>query len=81
MVFINSCIFQDNDHFMILYFSQSVLSVFRALHTLERTVDRCTLYLDLDENKLVFVFHCKHGNSANPNLYRYQTFIDTSPFF
>lgn len=37
------------------------MSVFRALPTLEKTVDHCTLSLNLEENKLVFVFYCKHG--------------------
>lgn len=59
---------------IVFYFSQSVLSVFRALHTLERTVDRCALNLDLDENKLVFVFHCKHGELVTKLLvYMYST--------
>lgn len=40
---------------------QSCTSVFRALPTLEKTVDHCKLTLNLEENKLVFVFYCKHG--------------------
>ena len=40
---------------------QSCLAVFKALSTLEKTVDRCRLHLDPDENKLVFIFHCKHS--------------------
>eukprot|EP00731_Ephydatia_muelleri_P023397 Em0015g980a len=40
---------------------KSCTSVFRALPTLEKTVDHCKLTLNLEENKLVFVFYCKHG--------------------
>lgn len=40
---------------------QSCLSVFRALTTLERTVDHCRVKLDLKLSKLVFIFHCRHG--------------------
>jgi len=28
-------------------------------------VDHCRLYLDPEENKLVFVFHCRHGRVRN----------------
>lgn len=40
---------------------QSCVSVFKALSTLEKTVDRCSFYLDSRHTKLVFVFHCRHG--------------------
>lgn len=47
---------------------KSCVSVFKALSTLEKTVDHCRLQLDLQENKLVFVFHCKHGITKTHNL-------------
>ena len=28
-------------------------------------MDHCRLYLDPEENKLVFVFHCRHGRVRN----------------
>jgi hypothetical protein len=40
---------------------QSVLSVFRSLSTLEKTVDYFSLYIDCKLSKLVFIFHCRHG--------------------
>ena len=54
---------------------QSCVSVFKALSTLEKTVDRCSFYLDSQHAKLVFVFHCRHGKdsacpvSSNTALY------------
>lgn len=47
---------------------KSCTSVFRALPTLEKTVDHCKLTLDLEENKLVFVFYCRHGIVKTHNL-------------
>lgn len=47
---------------------KSCLAVFKALSTLEKTVDRCRLHLDPDENKLVFIFHCKHSIMKTHNL-------------
>ena len=40
---------------------QSVLSVFRSLSTLEKTVDHFSLSINTKLCKLVFIFHCRHG--------------------
>ena len=44
---------------------QSCLTVFRALSSLEKTVDYFTLTLNLKLSKLVFIFHCRHGEQCN----------------
>ena len=65
---------------------QSCVSVFKALSTLEKTVERCSFYLDAQQNKLVFVFHCRHGEatsslcsleSASPLEFMYPGIIKT----
>ena len=43
---------------------QSVLSVFRSLSTLEKTVDYFSLSINCKLSKLVFIFHCRHGTYA-----------------
>eukprot|EP00117_Sycon_ciliatum_P030720 scpid77246/ scgid0108/ Cell cycle checkpoint control protein RAD9A; DNA repair exonuclease rad9 homolog A; Rad9-like protein len=48
--------------------AKSCLSVFRSLATLEKTVDRCSIDLDVLAAKLVFVLHCKHGITKTYNL-------------
>lgn len=45
----------------ILSFFQSCLTVFKSLVTLEKTVERCRLVLDVELDRLVFQLHCKHG--------------------
>lgn len=43
------------------------VSVFKALSTLEKTVDHCRI-LDEEQSKLVFIFHCRHGKVKTHNL-------------
>lgn len=40
---------------------QSCLTVFKSLSTLEKTVEKCRLSLDLEANRLIFQLCCKHG--------------------
>ncbi|XP_071790558.1 cell cycle checkpoint control protein RAD9A-like [Asterias amurensis] len=47
---------------------KSCLSVFKSLSTLEKTVDKCQMHLDLKECRLVFLLYCKHGIVKTYNL-------------
>ena len=37
------------------------MSVFKSLSNLEKTVEKCLISLQNDEDKLVFKLYCKHG--------------------
>ena len=40
---------------------QSILSVFRSIGNLEKTVETCTMSLPLSESLLIIELRCKHG--------------------
>ena len=40
---------------------QSIVSMYRVLASMEKTVDHCNISVDELDCKLVLVFHCKHG--------------------
>lgn len=48
--------------------TKSCLTVFKSLVTLEKTVERCRLVLDVELDRLVFQLHCKHGIVKTYNL-------------
>ncbi|MED6231404.1 hypothetical protein ATANTOWER_028332 [Ataeniobius toweri] len=47
---------------------KSVLTVFRSLATLEKTVEKCHISLDEQKDRLTFTLHCKHGLLKTHNL-------------
>uniref|UniRef100_A0A8D0L812 Cell cycle checkpoint control protein RAD9A n=1 Tax=Sphenodon punctatus TaxID=8508 RepID=A0A8D0L812_SPHPU len=47
---------------------QSVLPVFRCLNTLERNVEKCSVYTNLNECYVVFQLFCRHGIVKTHNL-------------
>ncbi|XP_013413534.1 cell cycle checkpoint control protein RAD9A [Lingula anatina] len=47
---------------------KSCLTVFKSLSTIERTVDRCKISLNLQESRLVFQLYCRHGIVKTHNL-------------
>lgn len=61
----NRCFFNsfkhDSDTTSCKLISKCLLSVFRALSSLEKSVDYCVVTLDSSSYKLTFVFHCKYG--------------------
>ena len=40
---------------------QSIVSMYRGLASMEKTVDHCNIFVDELDCKLVLVFYCKHG--------------------
>ncbi|XP_034739872.1 cell cycle checkpoint control protein RAD9A isoform X2 [Etheostoma cragini] len=47
---------------------KSVQAVFRSLASLEKTVEKCHIELDDQNNRLTFTLHCKHGLMKTHNL-------------
>ncbi|RVE67291.1 hypothetical protein OJAV_G00101610 [Oryzias javanicus] len=47
---------------------KSVQSVFRSVATLEKTVEKCHIELDEENDRLTFTLHCKHGLLKTHNL-------------
>ncbi|KAG7518552.1 hypothetical protein JOB18_036834 [Solea senegalensis] len=47
---------------------KSVQAVFRSLASLEKTVEKCHIELDMKKNRLTFTLHCKHGLLKTHNL-------------
>ncbi|XP_063395838.1 cell cycle checkpoint control protein RAD9A-like [Mytilus trossulus] len=47
---------------------KSCLTVFKSMSTIEKTVERCKIKLNMDESRLVFQLHCKHGIVKTHNL-------------
>ncbi|XP_046579415.1 cell cycle checkpoint control protein RAD9A-like [Haliotis rubra] len=58
----------DEDGFRCKLGMKSILTVFRSLYTIEKTVERCKIHLDNDESRLVFQLHCRHGIVKTHNL-------------
>ena len=50
---------------------QSCLTVFKSLSTLEKTVEKCKIKMDLQGSQLVFQLYCKHGEYMS--WYTYDT--------
>ncbi|XP_052797661.1 cell cycle checkpoint control protein RAD9B-like isoform X2 [Mya arenaria] len=47
---------------------KSILTVFRSLSTMEKTVERCKIKLNMKESRLVFQLYCRHGIVKTHNL-------------
>ncbi|KAK3582960.1 hypothetical protein CHS0354_019970 [Potamilus streckersoni] len=47
---------------------KSCLTVFKSVYTLEKTVERCKIKLDMNESRLIFQLHCRHGIVKTHNL-------------
>ncbi|XP_052074253.1 cell cycle checkpoint control protein RAD9A-like [Mytilus californianus] len=47
---------------------KSCLTVFKSMSTIEKTVERCKIKLNMDESRLVFQLYCKHGIVKTHNL-------------
>jgi len=41
---------------------QSCVSVFKSLSVLEKTVDKCKISMQTDEERLIFQLYCHHGS-------------------
>ena len=49
-------------HFSFLcVFFQSVMTVFRNLSNIDKTVEKCRVSLNTSEDRLVFQMYCRHG--------------------
>ncbi|XP_038054759.1 cell cycle checkpoint control protein RAD9A-like [Patiria miniata] len=59
---------EEEDSFRCRITMKSCLTVFKSLYTLEKTVDKCQVYIDLKDCRLVFLLHCKHGIVKTHNL-------------
>ncbi|XP_048252561.1 cell cycle checkpoint control protein RAD9A-like isoform X2 [Haliotis rufescens] len=58
----------DEEGFRCKLGMKSILTVFRSLYTIEKTVERCKIHLDSEESRLVFQLHCRHGIVKTHNL-------------
>ncbi|XP_048826593.1 cell cycle checkpoint control protein RAD9A [Brienomyrus brachyistius] len=47
---------------------KSVQAVFKSLSSLEKTVEKCHIELDIEKSRLTFTLHCKHGLLKTHNL-------------
>ncbi|KAM8960750.1 cell cycle checkpoint control protein RAD9B [Pelodytes ibericus] len=47
---------------------KSVLPMFRSLSTLDRNVDKCSIYMDFNNCRVIFHWYCKHGITKTHNL-------------
>ncbi|KAL4223119.1 Cell cycle checkpoint control protein rad9b [Mactra antiquata] len=47
---------------------KSILTVFRSLSTMEKTVERCKIKLNMKDSRLVFQLYCRHGIVKTHNL-------------
>ncbi|XP_064612836.1 cell cycle checkpoint control protein RAD9A-like [Liolophura sinensis] len=47
---------------------KSCMTVFKSLSTIEKTVERCKITMDMKDCKLTFQLHCKHGIVKTHNL-------------
>ena len=47
---------------LIFVYVQSCVNVFKSLSVLEKSVDKCKISMQPDENRLVFQLYCHHGN-------------------
>ncbi|XP_052261138.1 cell cycle checkpoint control protein RAD9A-like isoform X5 [Dreissena polymorpha] len=47
---------------------KSILTVFRSLATIEKTVERCKIRLNMKDSRLVFQLYCRHGIVKTHNL-------------
>ena len=47
---------------------KSCLTVFKSLSSLDKTVDKCKIHLDMKEARLVFQLYCRHGIVKTHNL-------------
>ncbi|XP_051925414.1 cell cycle checkpoint control protein RAD9A isoform X3 [Hippocampus zosterae] len=47
---------------------KSVQAVFRSLASLEKTVEKCHIHLDKQNDRLIFTLHCKYGLLRTHNL-------------
>ncbi|XP_045171278.2 cell cycle checkpoint control protein RAD9A-like isoform X2 [Mercenaria mercenaria] len=47
---------------------KSIMTVFRSLSSLEKSVERCKIRLNMKDSRLVFQLHCRHGIVKTHNL-------------
>lgn len=47
---------------------KSCLTVFKSMASIEKTVERCKIKMNMQEARLVFQLHCKHGIVKTHNL-------------
>ncbi|MEE6503942.1 hypothetical protein FKM82_005018 [Ascaphus truei] len=60
---------------MALLFPQSVLPVFRSLGALDRNVEKCNIYTNFTDCRVIFQLFCKHGVTKTHHL----TYEDCEP--
>ncbi|XP_070807181.1 cell cycle checkpoint control protein RAD9B [Pituophis catenifer annectens] len=51
----------DTVQFACKLIIKAILPLFRCLHTLERNVEKCNIYTDVNDCHIVFKLFCKHG--------------------
>uniref|UniRef100_T1J6J5 Cell cycle checkpoint control protein n=1 Tax=Strigamia maritima TaxID=126957 RepID=T1J6J5_STRMM len=48
---------------------KAVLPIFKNITSLEKTVEKCKIHLDLNSDRFIFQLHCKHDIIKTYNLY------------
>jgi len=56
-------------------FVQSCVNVFKSLSALEKSVDKCKVSMQPDENRLIFQLYCHHGNVLLLLIMEFLTFL------
>ncbi|XP_059178420.1 cell cycle checkpoint control protein RAD9A-like isoform X2 [Physella acuta] len=58
----------DDDFLRCKIGMKSVMTVFKSLSTIDKTVEKCRISLNLSEARLVFQMYCRHGIIKTHNL-------------
>ena len=67
-IFLGLCVvFPFLEGMLAILLFQSIVSMFRGLASMEKTVDHCNIFVDELDWKLVLVFHCKHKKMEDKN--------------
>ncbi|KAH9488531.1 cell cycle checkpoint control protein rad9a [Bulinus truncatus] len=58
----------DDDALRCKVGMKSIMTVFRSLATIDKTVEKCTISLNMTDARLVFQMYCRHGIIKTHNL-------------